>query len=401
LKCPVEITNAYLVYDRSRSTTDWNCPRQRYLNYELDGTGVVPEDEQVELFTGSVNHDALSAIALGTLQGSVNIDAIAQAAADKILQFHSRGTPTDAQTLYAKEQASLTYGMLKGFYQHVWPRLMEMYDIVAVEEEMFFVHDQYGKSNIKDGKFIMMCKPDLVLRSKATKELVYYEYKTTSSKKEGWVSQWEDSVQVHSTINAIHQSLGERPTCVIIQGLYKGYESYGKQSSPFCYAYRQQGHPPFSKEIISYEYRNGLRRVPTWELEGGTKKWVEEMPENVLADQYPQTPPIFPNDDLITDFFMQRAMRELEIKMAKQMLEGGVDEKMVLNGAFPQRFDRCKAPYGVDRKPCAFRSVCHGSCDPLKSGYVRREPHHELEIAQNEVQKTSTIPGETEATSAL
>jgi hypothetical protein len=154
----------------------------------------------------------------------------------------------------------------------------------------------------------------------------------------------------------------------------------------------KQGHPPFYKPELSYEYKNGLRRVATWELEGGTKAWVEAMPDAILVDQYPQTPPIFPNDDLITDYFSQRAMRELEIKMAKEML-ASADEtsaKVVLNGAFPQRFDQCK-PYSKNTKPCPNRVMCFGNCtDPIKAGFVKRLAHHQLESDMQNAEQTKT-----------
>lgn len=397
MKCPVKITSAHLAYDRSRTTTDWDCPRKRYWQYEHLGTGITPEVDAVELFTGTVIHDAMSALATGV----ISIDEIAAKAADRVFAYHCPEDLHEVEpvVVYAKEQAALIYGILKGFYQHTWPRLMEKYEIVCIEEEMFFIHDQHGKGSL-EAFFIMMCKPDLVLRDRNTKELVYLEYKSTSSKKEGWVAQWEDAVQVHSTLNAIEQTFGERPVYTIVQGLYKGYESYGKQSSPFCYAYFKQGQPPFIKPEYSYEYRNGLRRVPTWELEGGTKAWVENMPEAILADQFPQTPPIFCNDDLITNYFQQRAMRELEIKMAKQILESGADPKVVLNGAFPQRFDRCKIPTTPPRL-CPMRLLCHGNCkDPLKAGYSVRQPHHELEAAQQTAQVPETEVEEAETPEA-
>lgn len=381
MKCPVEITPQHLVYDRSRTTTDWECSRKRYWNYEHDGSGIVPETDAVELFTGSVFHDSMAAIA----RNGQDIDDIAALAADKLFKYHcpdEEAAKFESTVTYAKEQAALIYGLVKGFYQHVWPRLMAKFEIVAVEEEMFFVHNQHGIGDLK-AFFVMMCKPDLVLRDKESKELVYLEHKTTSSKKEGWISQWDDAVQVHSTLNAIEQSLGERPVYTIVQGHWKGYSSYGKLSSPFCYAYVKQGNPPFFKPEHSYEYRNGLRRVPTWELEGGTKRWVEGMPENVLADQFPQTPPIFCNQDLITNYFMQRAIRELEIQSTKEMLTfmDDASAKVVMNGAFPQRFDKCKIPTTPPRL-CSYRMLCHGNCsDPLKAGYVKRQPHHELEVA--------------------
>jgi hypothetical protein len=391
LKCPVKITSAHLLYDRSRTTTDWDCPRKRYWQYEHNGSGISPESEAVELFTGSATHTGLSSIALGTQAGNVDIDTIARKAYEAIFHYHAPDGFQSPEPLILKayEKATLVEGLLRGFYKHVWPRLMEQYEVVAVEEEMFFVHNQHGEGTL-DGFFVMMVKPDLVLRDRKTKKLIYYEYKTTGTKKENWVNAWDDAVQVHSSMAAIEQSLGEPVEATIVQGLYKGYESYGKLSSPFCYAYYKKGDPPFTKPEYAHEYKPGYRRTPTWEMEGGVKQWIETMPSNVLADSFPQTPPIFTNQDILTNYFMQRAMREIEIMMAKQMLAGGVDDKLVLNGTFPQRFDRCKPPYG-NAKPCQNRVLCHGCVsDPLKAGFTKREPHHELEIEVNKLNEIET-----------
>src|SRR5205814_10201562 len=144
----------------------------------------------------------------------------------------------------------------------------------------------------RDG-MIFMSKPDLVLRHKESGELWYVEYKTTSSKQDKWVNQWGTAVQLHSSIRAIEAALSEKVVGVIVQGLYKGYEAYGKQSSPFCYAYRRQGNPPFTKTETRYEYAPGFKRSPVWQLDGGVRAWVESMPEEVLTNQFPQSPPIY------------------------------------------------------------------------------------------------------------
>lgn len=390
MKCPIEITDAHLVYDRSRTTTDWDCPRKRYWGYEFGGAGVRPETDAVELFTGTITHNGLSEIAAGA-----DIDVIAKVAFEAIWAYHAKdgSDSPDAIKTKAYEQATLVEGLLRGFAKHVWPRLSATYEVVAVEEEMFYIHDQHGKGDLS-GSFVMMVRPDIVLRDKTTKELVYLEYKTTGTKKENWVTAWDDAIQVHSTMAAIEQSLGEPVKATIVQGLYKGYESYGKLSSPFVYAYYKKGDPPFTKPEYAHEYKAGFRRVPTWEMEGGVKAWVETMPSNVLADQFPQTPPIFTNADMLVNYFQQRAMRELEIKMAKQMLAAGVDEALVLNGSFAQRFDRCKPPYG-NAKPCQFRLLCHGNVsNPLNAGFEPRQPHHELELAEQE----KNVPTTNEAT---
>lgn len=359
------------LYDRSRVTTDWQCPRKRYLQYEFEGKGIVSGNTQLELYMGSALHDGLAVIAL-TSKNGVDIDAIAVAAHKQMLDglmSNSYGEVEDFD--YAEEQATLVEGLLRGFHKHVWPSLMEQYPtILHIEEEMRYDHDG----------LVFMSKPDLVVADRDN-NVCYIEYKSTSSKKEGWTNSWATAVQLHSTIKAIEATFGEKVQQVLVQGLYKGFESYGKQSSPFCYSYQRKGTPPFSKDETSYEYKAGFKRYPTWEMAGGVKKWVEEMPSQVLGDQFPQVPPIFPNEDLVNAFFEQRKWREREIELATDILSGGIDEEAkrnVLDVSFPQRFDQCNPYFG---KGCMYKRICHGGVvDPLNEGFIYREPHHTLEM---------------------
>jgi hypothetical protein len=387
--------------DRTRTVQDWKCPRSRYYGYEYLGKGIVRSGTAIELFIGIVVHDAMAAFATFTKDGQpIPIDDIASSAYqevhDNIIQTAGNVVLPENEE-YAREQASLIEGMLRGFHKHVWPRLMDEYPkIVALEHEMEYNLDPTIECNTCDGtgkypeasecarchgrgyeggNFVFMAKPDLIVENKEG-DLVYLEYKTTSNKKEGWVNSWETAVQLHSSIMATEQTLGVRPAYVQIVGLYKGYESYGKQSSPFCYAYKKGGNPPFSQDQIAYEYKAGFRRFPIWELPGGVKDWVERMPENILADQFPRTTPIFINEDLVNNFFKQRLIREKQI--ANAAWEGDYDDPVTgINAVFPQNFEQCQPGFG---KPCVYKRLCHGnSNDPLQEGYVMRTPHHERE----------------------
>jgi hypothetical protein len=131
-----------------------------------------------------------------------------------------------------------------------------------------------------------------------------------------------------------------------------------------------------------YEYKAGFKRQPVWELEGGVKKWVDGMPDDLLSQQFPQTPPIFVKEKLVNDFFKQQAVREHEIMLANQMLEGADEEskEAILNTCFEQHFDECFPFIG---KPCPYRILCFGNVeDPLNSGFEYRVPHHEKELEQ-------------------
>lgn len=357
-----------ILYDRSRVTTDWSCPRKRYWQYEHQGRGIVSGNTSLELYLGTALHDGLSAIARG-----LDIEVVATTAQKEVLQSLLQDTTGDVVEVdFASEQAALVEGLLRGFYMHCWPRILGQGKILFIEEEVTYEHNG----------LVFMSRPDLVIE-REDGQVVYVEYKSTSSKKEGWVNSWATAVQLHSTIEAIKASKGVEVNEVLVQGLYKGFESYGKQSSPFCYGYHRNGNPPFTASETLYEYRAGFRRIPTWEMPGGVKAWVERMPANVLTDQFPQVPPIFVNEDLIRNFFNQRAVREHEIDMALDLLKGNdAASEEILNTAFPQRFDQCHPYFG---RSCQFLKLCHGHSDnPLKEGFEYRMPHHELEVKRFE-----------------
>lgn len=373
------------VYAASRVSTDWQCPRKRYLRYEFEEKGIVSENDPLELFLGTTVHDALAAIAYmdRDAREDLTIDLIAETARRQIFEaFIQEDTnSSEEELLYAREQASLIEGLIRGFYKFSWPILRNQYpEIVAIEADLEFYHDFEGKGTSKEeASFLYTAKPDLLVRNKEGK-LYYIEYKTTSSKKDSWVASWQTAVQLHSTLRAVEQTLGEKPEGVIVQGLYKGYESYGKQSSPFCYAYGRRAYPPFDKGEVRYDYAPGFKRTPTWTMEGGVKAWVEGMPEEILQGQFPSTPPIFIDEKLVDNYFKQRAAREAEILLYRD-LKAKSDEasqEVLLNNIFPQRFDQCVPSFG---RPCLYRKICHGNLqEPLKAGFKYRESLHPLDM---------------------
>lgn len=380
-----------IFHSRPRAEADWECPRRRYWLYEFDGKGLNAEVESFEMFFGTTQHDGLAAIATfhRDQKGDVPIDLIATTAHQQMfekLMNEGVGKPEEIEN-FAREQAALSEGLLRGFYMHVWPRMMAEYPrILAIETDVSFRHNLSGEAD-PNGQFEFLAKPDLVMASEDMEQIIYREYKTTANKKEKWINSWDKSVQVHATRAAITQSLKIEPTGVIVQGLYKGYESYGKLATPIAYAYHKWGNPPFTKTETLYEYKPGFRRYPSWQLEGGVKKWVEEMPEDVIMEQYPCTPVIFPDDDLLTRFFRQRALRELEIASARQSLADIGPEafkQQVMDTAFPQHNHKCKPAWGFE---CPMQVLCFGSInDPLKAGFSYRRPHHAAEVAVEETE---------------
>ena len=343
-------------YSKSRVETDLTCQRKRYWGYEYDRTGLTPSKTPLPLALGTIIHDALGGLAEG-----LDTDDLAIAARDEMLSL-LEGRPI------APEQAALVEGLVRGFAKAVWPSMTEKYEIVAIERMFEYEH---GDS------LVFLCKPDLLVRD-SEGLLHYIEYKTTSSIKDRWFNSWDTAVQLHSAARVVKDALGEDLESVIVQGLYKGWSSYGKQSSPFCYGYHKPGQPPFQEEVWSYEYRSGLRRTPLWEKPGGVKSWVDGMPMDMLKKQFPQTPPIYPDDDLIDAFFKQAEYREEDVWEGVNTLNNvSAPPKLkdrVMNMTFRQNFSQCSPSFGSD---CAFLDLCHGGGDV--TSFAKREPHHEKE----------------------
>lgn len=356
--------------DRSRITQDWKCPRARYYGYELLGKGITKSTTSLPLFEGITVHDSLAAVATFTQKElEVPIDEIAEVAASQMKKTLLEANDGEVGSEeFAHEQAALVEGIIRGFHKFCWTRLMDQFPkIITIEQEM-----QY---DMGDG-LVFMAKPDLILEDH-NGEICYLEYKTTSIKKEDWVNSWSTAVQLHSSVKATEQTLGITPNYVQILGLYKGYNSYSRQQSPYCHGYKRNGNPPFTKDEIRYDYKAGYKHFPVWEMDGGVKKWVDGMPDEVLTNQFIFSPPIFYNADLVEAFFRQTKSRELEIAKVVSSSPNQAD----LDVFFPQRFDQCQPAYGGYK--CEFLKLCHGFVnDPLEEGFSFREPHHQPELEQ-------------------
>lgn len=367
-----------IFHSRPRAQADWKCNRARFYAYDFEG-GIVKDNLSVDLFIGSTLHDALAAIASQHLAGKVDITKIATISRESVyntLYEYIKGQKKgeDGQ-IFALEQATLVDALIRGFYKITWPNLIAQYPkVLFVEQEMIYPHD---------GNMIFMAKPDQVISLILESEdggNIYLEFKSTSNKKLEWINSWNKNIQVHATMKVIEHHIKKEVLGTIIQGLYKGYTSYGKFSSQLVYCYKRAGNPPFITPQISAEWKAGSKRFPIWELDGGAEEWIETIPIEILADQFPRTPLIFPDESLTKAFFSQRTIREREVQDAIALLEnpGITAEKreQILNTYFPQNFDACAPAWGSG---CQYYNICHGPAreDPLSHGFLVRDRNHE------------------------
>ena len=104
------------------------------------------------------------------------------------------------------------------------------------------------------------------------------------------------------------------------------------------------------------------------------------MPQEMVSEQFPQTPRIFLDENLTDSFFRQRAIREADVLDAVGKLQeytGSGDQTFLLDKHFPQNFDQCRPAWGQE---CEFKRLCHNlqaGEDPLNHGYLQKDRSHE------------------------
>lgn len=355
--------------DRSRTETDWTCERERFYLTVFGGRGIVRASSQKELDYGLDIHACLEELARRVGEANV-VGDLAPRLYQKVLNREHARLGEER----ARELAAIAEGSFRGYVATVWPQILQLYDIVAVEPECL-------KTLTPSLSF--MSRPDLILRHKIDKSHIYWEYKTTSQRAEDWLKQWPKAVQLHSGCDAAEETLGLKIEGCIVQGLSKGYEKDGHFRSPFCEGWRFLGGGPI---VFAYTYMRskGWERFFAGEHPEGISAWIEEMPRDLLEKQFPRTPMIYPRRDLIDRFFAQLIEREDAIQHSVDLIEAYSakgDEQSIqeeLDTTFPMKFKACQGRYG--KYDCPMLEACWNprvGADPLGSGlYIQREPHH-------------------------
>ena len=352
-----------LFYDRSRVSLDWKCPRARWWGNEWEGLGVVPMQRMIYFDIGDAYHKAVAA-----LKCREDLEEVVGDAVGGFREALRRGNLLQA----IEEQSCLVEGLIRGYARQVLPPLLAEFDLVGVEEEFLHPH----------GQCVQGVRPDSLFERKSDKTLWYMEEKTASSLGTQWMQQWAKAIQLHTTALAVEHHIGREVQGIIVQGAYKGYVKDGKQSSIFCYGYARPGLT--GGPDVYYQWKTGAKRTPVWEMKGGCRRWVEEMPEEVLSAQFVQAPPVFLQRRLVEAFLRQQERREMAIEDAgMEIRENPVDDlstEELLDDFFPQHFDQCAPAMG---SPCPYTNLCynpHMGADPLQHGYTRRVPHHATDL---------------------
>lgn len=187
--------------DRSRLLTYQHCPRERFLEYHLLGTGVRRNRIAIPLMTGIVVHTGRAhllnqIVALGPdcvrPDLKVDVDAAVQAALDEYrAELKVRGLDVelgeDAQAV-VDEQMALTEGLLRAYAKAGLPRLLEQYRVLEVEREDVWpafttAHVTEGPSELRLSVFApvdFQSRADALLQERQTGDLYIDSLKTAA-----------------------------------------------------------------------------------------------------------------------------------------------------------------------------------------------------------------------------
>lgn len=364
--------------DRSRFETYFQCPRKRFLNYHLDGKGVVPVGEKFDLTFGKAIHSHLERTLL-------QLPEIA-------FQMEPTGVYTPDNFDMAEESLALYNGLISTFTQYIYPQILRDYDVVGAEEEMTFLL----------GGTTWMSRLDGVLRRKSDGLYFVLEAKTSS-----WLDSLykakDNNFQLMMEVEAMrrHYNLSEDQVGGALLLVYnkgrkqraskteqeQGMDGYRKVS-PFTYWFMKDY--ANGERKYGLEWKSGWDRVAAWTIPDYLEILGANWPEAVEAQ-------VQLWDGVSYDpTRMESVLRQVEA-VEENMACGDIHldtyknwpEQMaqVIDENWPQNFGNCNNDSGFG-KECAYKACCFSpniGGDPVASGFYEvRVPNHPTENEKGE-----------------
>lgn len=349
-----------MLLDRSGGETADRCAMAYWHNRIACDGGIVPVDTSPHLEVGRDVHEDLQAIA--TLE-DISAENIGRIVEHGLVEALAGSSELDQ---VAKEVAYRRFGWAAAFALFIEPRIRELYENESVEGELILDREPLW----------IPVTPDRVLRSRQTGKRVYREYKSTISSSGKWLGSWRRAPQLHLGMAAIEED-GMEIAYAQVMGLMKGQVRDGRLAHPYVWGYRNTATGKWSHD---YQQARGSNwsPAPVWEYPGGLVEWVVNCGADTASQQFPHTEPIFLNRPLVDSYVARWTAQLAQWGTVEELCKHDANARAVF---FPQRTGQCEPPFG---DPCPYRMACWNAAvnaDPLGSGhYVKRVPHHEVEI---------------------
>lgn len=355
-----------LLTDRTSIETDWTCGMKRWWYKEEGGTGIVPATEPAYFAQGRALHELLDKIALADDPRSVLECCLPPAAEDNILKW---------------EEWARLLGWLTAFVEWVEiPDRAAGWRTLKTEHELILDRDP----------LMIACTPDRISQHTPSGRVRYWEYKTTGAfDLVKWSDYWPHAVQLHIGLQAMKEEMrlsDEAHVFGQVVGFAKGFDKDGKLRHPYVWGWFK-GDPDMGgvwlREWVNTSPRPWLR--PTWEYPGGPAEWVRFLGEETARDVIPLSRHVFVDQRMVDLVVSERTERE---RLVQSIRDRCLTDRDLRTRVFPMHLGTCRPMIGA---PCAYLSACWNAsvnADPLASGeFVRREPHHAIEIAMKGTQR--------------
>lgn len=375
-------------HSRSQGEVDLRCRRERYWFTVFNGNGIIPAVEPLELRFGTVVHEAITTRYDHPLRAAefAQVEMLSYLADPKV-------GATEEQKW---EWPDLAAGLVYAYLSRVMPQVLTEWEPEKVEK-LYVFKDEAGVE--------WSSRPDFLLRHREERDRRrYLELKTTSLDPSDFVRIFSRRLQGHHGALAAQQTLGVPVDEIQLQGLVKGGKYKGQLRSRLIGGYRREnalGKPAYRTDhakgfewFYAREYGDrGLR---------GIAQWIDQLPDALIAEMFPVTPPIVPNERKLQRFMRQRRFREMEIQEFRSDLDALADMMEIDGGpesvaqtldyamdrVFPQNEAACEDE--ITHRKCRYYDCCWNSAigrDPLASGQYIPRPQF-VEVLKRDAQKT-------------
>lgn len=342
------------ITDAGSVELDDSCGMKLWWTQYESGSGIQKKEDILNNLLKAEIHEDLRVVS--TLEDLT--PAGIQPLLDEILAGLS---PEDKQETKKMELLYRRLGWLAAFALFIEPEIRENYETLPIQREIILDRDPLW----------VVVQPDRVLRSKRTQETVYREYVPMPAgwTKQTWLQGWLYRMRLHIGIAAAESAMKMVLSYGQAMGLSEGFISSldGRLMHPYVWGYYNK-----KREEWAHTFRaeaEDWKPAPVWEFPGGVVAWVRMCGKHIADSQFPMSPAVQLNHQMLTTWVSRRLHRERQLQAVKNVAQVNPAMRGI---HFERRTEACMPAIGP---ACPFLKACWSpeiELLPLKSGeYVR------------------------------
>jgi hypothetical protein len=302
---------------------------------------------------------------LRALAGSTDISrASLQAMIDDII-FRACPNKEAYQDVEKMELLWRRLGWIAAFGLFIEPELRRDFQTMPLETEVVLDREP----------LYVISEPDRLLLERTTGNLVYQEYVLMphNLSNRNWLQSWHYNMRLHVGMSALNETEKIKLSYAQVRGLSTGYMSLldGRLRHPYVYGWYNEDTKQWSKNFGS-DSKGWIQR-PLWGYPEGVVRWVELCGKDTAEAQFPLSPNVYLDKDMLDLWTEARLYRERQIDT---VIDGPEEDShgKLLHVYFERRHAQCRPTYGP---PCAFLRACWDPgthADPLAGRHYALNP---------------------------